>query len=455
MTTWYEEAIFYHMYPIGMTGVPRQNTQTEVTRHFDELEEWLPHIKEIGCNAIYIGPLFESNSQGYDTRDYKLVDRRLGDNDDFKHFVKTAHEMGIKIVVDGVFNHVGRDFWAFNDVKINRERSAYCGWFKGLNFGWNNAYNDGFSYEAWHNCYELVNLNLPNEEVRRYLINDVVNFWINEFDIDGIRLDCADCLPDYFMEELRRFTDSKKPEFWLMGEVIHGDYNRYLINNRLHSVTNYEMHKAFYSGHNDHNYFEIAHSCRREFEEHGGMYRDKLLYSFVDNHDVDRLMSKLREPRHIFPVYTLLYTIPGLPSIYYGSEWGMEGRKQGGNDDPLRPQVVLSEAINNNQNPELTSWITMLAQIRKEQSPILQKGVYRELRLTNRQYAFCRVYEGDAVVVAVNNDENSAEFDFTVPFPDKEYYNRVTKEKCSLENGRIRVTLEACGSIILTTKSEG
>lgn len=451
---WFENAVFYHMYPIGMLGVPRQNNQTETEHHFDELKKWLPHIKEIGCTAIYIGPLFESDAHGYETRDYKLVDRRLGDNADFKEFVKEAHQMDIKIVVDGVFNHVGRNFHAFCDVREKREQSPYCSWFKGLNFSGNNPYGDGFSYEAWRNYYELVNLNLANEEVRRYLIEDVIHYWIEEFDIDGIRLDCADCLPDYFMEEMRRYTEAKKTEFWLMGEVIHGDYNRYLAGSRLHSVTNYELHKALYSGHNDHNYFEIAHSCRREFEEHGGMYRDKLLYSFADNHDVDRLASKLTDKNHLCAVYTLLYTLPGIPSIYYGSEWGIEGRKEGGNDDFLRPEVNLTQTLADNPNEMLMDWITSLARMRREQSPILQKGAYRELALTNKQYAFCRVLDNEAVVVAVNNDESSAQMQFAIPFPEQSYYNGITKETCSLENGQIKVSLDAYGSKILVTKRE-
>ena len=290
MGKWFEEAVFYHMYPIGMSGAPRQNEQTEIVHRFEELEQWISHISWLGCTAIYIGPLFEASSHGYDTKDYKQVDRRLGDNGDFKRFVEKAHEQNIKVVVDGVFNHTGREFFAFQDILEKREQSPYCCWYKGLNFGGNTNYNDGFWYEAWRGCYELVNLNLQNEQVRQYLL-DVIGFWIEEFDIDGIRLDCADCLDFGFMEAMRRFTQEKKADFWLMGEVIHGDYSRYIADHLLHSVTNYELHKGLYSGHNDHNYFEIAHSIRRQFDENGGIYRGRRLYSFVDNHDVDRIVD--------------------------------------------------------------------------------------------------------------------------------------------------------------------
>lgn len=446
MTPWYEEAVFYHIYPIGMTGAPKENRQEEVSHRFPEMERWLDHIEEIGCTAVYIGPLFESTTHGYDTRDYKMVDRRLGDNQDFAAFVKKAHEKNIKIVVDGVFNHTGREFFAFQDIQKNREGSPYRDWYKGVNFGWNSPYNDGFSYEAWRNCYELANLNLQNPQVRDYLL-DVIDFWIDTFDIDGIRLDCADCLDFYFMEEMRRRTQSRKEDFWLMGEVIHGDYSRYIQDGQkmLHSVTNYELHKGLYSGHNDHNYFEIAHTIRREFDENGGIYRGMKLYSFVDNHDVDRIFTKLKVKEHIYPVYTLLYTLPGIPSLYYGSEWGIEGRKEGANDDPLRPRVDEKMLEEVKDSPVL-EWVKKLGQLHKKFSSCLAEGRYRELLLTNRQYAFARFTEKDGLLTAVNNDEKEAELFIPVPFQDRIYVNLETGEEEIVENGKIHVSIKAAGS---------
>lgn len=447
MGKWYEEAVFYHMYPIGMSGAPRRNEQEETVHRFQELKEWLPYVADLGCTAIYIGPLFESSTHGYDTRDYRLVDRRLGDNQDFSEFVKTAHQLGLKIVVDGVFNHTGREFFAFQDIQKNREQSPYCSWYKGIHFGWDNPYHDGFSYEAWRNCFELVNLNLQEPAVRDYLL-DVIGFWIDEFEIDGIRLDCADCLDFGFMEAMRRFTDSKKEDFWLMGEVIHGDYSRYISDNLLHSVTNYELHKGLYSGHNDHNYFEIAHTIRRQFDAGGGIYKGLKLYSFVDNHDVDRIASKLKVPGHIFPVYTLLYMLPGIPSIYYGSEWGITGRKEGGNDDPLRPAVSLEQIQKENPNGELTEWIRTLGKI-YAQYPACAKGRYQELLLTNRQYAFARILDGKAVLTAVNNDEAEAVLSVREPVSAGKWINLITEETIAADNGALTLKLAPNESCIL------
>ena len=467
MGKWFEEAVFYHMYPIGMTGAPRQNSpdmaghlqqtageapRDTADRRLRQLFDWIPHIVSLGCTAIYIGPLFESTSHGYDTRDYRLVDRRLGTNEDFKEFVAKCHENGIRVVVDGVFNHVGREFFAFRDVQKNREHSPYCSWFKGINFGWNSPFNDGFSYEAWHNCYNLVNLNYWERAVRDYIL-DVIGFWISEFDIDGIRLDCADCLDFSFMEEMRRYTDERKQDFWLMGEVIHGDYSRYVKPQMLDSVTNYELHKGLYSGHNDHNYFEIAHSIRRQFDQNGGIYRGMKLYTFVDNHDVARIASKLNVPDHIYPVYTLLFTLPGIPSVYYGSEWGIRGRKEDG-DDALRPQVNLAEALSHPDNPKLLDWVKTLGRIHRERAELFAYGSYQELLLTTRQYAFARKLNGSGVIVVLNNDEKPADMWVRLPEPGKLLYGLTDKEKYKEENGMLHVVLAPAESRLIEYRQE-
>lgn len=437
---WYEEAVFYHMYPLGMTGAPFENKEEGVVHRMEELKQWIPHLVDMNFHAIYIGPLFESTTHGYDTKDYRLVDRRLGDNQDFKEFVQLCHKEGIHVVVDGVFNHTGREFFAFTDLKEKREGSRYKDWYKGVNFWGNTRYNDGFGYEAWRNCFELVNLNLKNPEVKNYLF-ETIDFWIDEFDIDGIRLDCADCLDFDFMKEMRWRTSQKKDEFWLMGEVIHGDYSRWANNEMLHSVTNYELHKGLYSGHNDQNYFEIAHTIRRLFDGNGGLCRGQRLYSFVDNHDVERIASKLKQKEHLYPVLLLLYTLPGIPSIYYGSEWGIEGRKENGRDEPLRPAIDPS-SIESRQN-EISDWVKMLGKIYRENREI-PYGKYQELMLKNRQYAFAKRLEDSAVVAAVNNDGKDEEISIPAFMGVCKAVDLVTEEEIPVEgNGMIKLSLPA------------
>ena len=441
MSTWYEKAVFYHMYPLGMTGAPKRNSQTETARRFEELNRWIPHMKSLGCSAVYIGPLFESSTHGYDTRDYRLIDRRLGTNDDFKAFTALCHDSGIRVVVDGVFNHTGREFFAFRGLQENRENSPYRNWYKGINFGWGSPMGDPFGYESWHGIWDLPCLNLSEQAVRDYLLA-TVRFWVDEFDIDGIRLDCANVLDFQFMKELRTLADSVKPEFWLMGEVIHGEYARWVNDRMLHSVTNYEMHKSIYSAHNDHNYFELAHNIRR-LEAVG-----RSLYTFVDNHDEDRIASKLHNPAHLRPVYALLYTLPGIPSVYYGSEWGIEGRRSPNSDDVLRPAIAIEEA--EERRCPLTEWIEKLGRIHQEE-PALHGGLYKELLLNNRQYVFSRSGGGHILITAANNDENPTVI--TVPLPchttETEYTDLLSGRRGTIGQDRIQIELEGNDAVIL------
>ncbi len=449
--SWYKSAVFYHIYPIGLCGVPRQNSENAKGSHFGELTDWLTHIKEIGCNAIYIGPLFESVAHGYETTDYKMVDKRLGTNDDFKAYVAKCHDMGIKVVVDGVFNHTGREFFAFKDLKANREASPYKDWYCNVNFWNNNEYNDGFSYEGWRGYNELVKLNGRNPAVKDFIF-DVVRFWVTEFDIDGIRLDCADVLDFDFMRDLRGVAASVKPDFWLMGEVIHGDYSRWVNEQMLNSVTNYDLHKGLYSGHNDHNYFEIAHTVRRLFGDQYSICKGALLYNFVDNHDVDRLASKVNNKAHLKLIYALNYTLPGIPSIYYGSEFGLEGRKENGQDYPLRPHLVLSdfrtadegsiEEKYSNCNKELLDTIAKLGGLKAKYEE-LTSGAYRELTLTNRQYSYARILDNRAIVVMLNNDDNEAWINAPMPVNAGKALDVFTDEEIIADNGRLNVRLDA------------
>ncbi len=439
MNAWYEKSVFYHMYPLGMTGAPKENRENQIVHRFHDLEQWIPHIRSLGCTAIYIGPLFQSTTHGYDTWDYKQVDRRLGDNNDFARFTRLCHDSGIKVVVDGVFNHTGRDFFAFQDIRQKRWDSPYKDWYRGVNFGWNSPMGDPFGYDAWQGHFSLPCLNLQNPEVRRYLF-DVIRFWISEFDIDGIRLDCANVLDFGFMEELRRETEKMKEDFWLMGEVIHGDYSRWVNPKMLHSVTNYELHKSLYSGFNDCNFFEIAHNVRR-LEAIG---RD--LYTFVDNHDEDRIASKLKNPKHLFPVYLCLFTLPGIPSIYYGGEWAVEGRRTNWSDEALRPALSAKEDAE--RHCELTDQIALLGKIHQEQEA-LHHGRYQELLLTNRQYAFARHGQESSIISAVNNDGNDAVLTIPVPVSAKEAVDLFTGLTIPVTDKKITLSLGPCSGTIL------
>lgn len=399
---WSYESVFYQIYTLGFCGAPLENDGNVVPR-IRKVIDWIPHMKKLGVNAVYFCPLFDSDRHGYDTRDYTKLDPRLGTNEDFKEVCRELHDNGIHIVLDGVFNHVGRGFLAFQDVLKNRENSPYKDWFAGVNFGWNNCYNDGLSYEGWEGHNELVKWNLRNEEVVQHIFSAVAG-WIEEFDIDGIRLDVAYSLDMDFMRRLRGFVDTKKEDFWLVGEMIHGDYNRIMDEqNMLHSVTNYQAYKGIWSSFNDMNMFEINFTLEQHF---CGMYRGRHLLNFVDNHDVNRLASTLKRKEHLPLVYGMLYGIPGIPCVYYGSEWGMEGKKENGGDEALRPCPEQPEWN------ELCDFIAKLGEVHKAEKALCY-GDFRKVFLSNQQIVFAREYEGEKILVAINAapDEFHASFD--------------------------------------------
>lgn len=434
---WYDEAVFYHIYPLGMTGAPKQNPYGEPVHRLNALLPWISHIREIGCNALYIGPLFESVGHGYETTDYKKLDSRLGTNEDLTNFVAECHKQGMRVILDGVFNHTGRDFFAFQDIKQNRENSRYKDWYCNVNFWGNNSFNDGFSYENWGGYDLLAKLNQHNPEVKDYIC-DVIRFWVKEFDIDGIRLDAADVMDFEYMKALRRVANEVKEDFWLMGEVIHGNYSRWANDGTLHSVTNYMLHKALYSAHNDHNYFEAAHTVKYVSD----MVSDKLkLYTFVDNHDVERIYTKLRNKAHFVPVHVMLYTLPGIPSIYYGSEFGIEGRKERYSDDSLRPVLNFEDYKDSvNTNP-CTKLIASLGRIRQN-TPALCYGSYKELLLQNTHFAYERKLGGMSVIVTVNNGDSDVKMTLSCANA-SEYVGALTGESVRAKDGQIQVSVPA------------
>ena len=390
---WAYNSILYQIYPIGFCGAPVHNDGVCVPR-IRKLMDWSEYLQTLGVDSILLNPIFESDNHGYDTRDFKTIDCRLGTNEDFKEVCEDLHKHNVKIVLDGVFNHVGRGFWAFKDVQEKKWDSPYKDWFH-ISFDGNSCYNDGFWYEGWEGHFELVKLNLQNPAVVDYLM-ECVKYWIDEFDIDGLRLDVAYSLDHNFMRRLRSYTQELKPDFALIGEVLFGDYNIIVNDEMLHSCTNYECYKGLYSSFNSMNMFEIAHSLHRQFgSDQWCIYRGKHLMTFVDNHDVTRLASILTNKKHIPLAYGLLMGMPGIPCLYYGSEWAEQGEKAPDNDYALRP--CFEEPKPN----ELTEFIKKLIRVRQE-SDALCNGAYKNVVIQNHQLVFERCSEKERVIVAIN-----------------------------------------------------
>ncbi len=398
---WIPSAFIYHFYPLGQTDAPRENHFSQPPEdRIAQLYPWLDHLQWLGVDTLFLGPILQSSSHGYDLADYFQIDRRLGTNQSFKTFATEVHRRGMRLILDAVFNHSGRDFFAFRDLQQNGQQSQYKDWYAGVRFDHSSPMGDHFDYQTWAGHYSLPKFNLANPSVREYLFQSV-RFWIQEWGIDGLRLDAADHVRLDFWQELRHITTSIRPDFWLMGEVVHGQYQQWVDPQHLHSVTNYEAYKGLYSSLNDANYFEIAHTLQRHFSE-SGIYRDLMLYNFVDNHDVNRVASQLKNKHHLYPLYALLFSMPGIPSIYYGSEWGVTGQRSAHSDLALRPSLNLQHLIQHAPEANLPVTIQKLAHLRAD-SPALQTGSYRQAYVSAQQLAFWRESDKQKVLVVLNS----------------------------------------------------
>lgn len=397
----YGDLQIYHIFTLGFCGAEGEYYQNgEVQHRLDKIAELVDYLREMEINTLLLGPLFSSLSHGYDTTDYYTVDRRLGDNEDLMQLVEIMHKNDIRVVLDCVFNHVGRDFFAFRDLLANRENSPYRDWFVNVNFNWNNGHGDGFCYDTWAGHEALVKLNLSNYEVRGYLL-EVMEFWLETFGIDGVRMDAANVMDRGFLRDLVRFTKDKNPDFVFIGESVHGDYGELVREGGLDAVTNYEGYKGMYSSLNDRNYFEIAYSLNRLFGA-GGMYKDFYTANFVDNHDVNRVASTLTDERLLEPLYLMLYTMPGFPNVYCGSEQGLKGVKGDHTDAPLRPPY---EAIHFDLSSDLYRKLARLGKVRRV-LPALRHHSYVELVVASQQLAYERSNEDERAVVVFNAEDH-------------------------------------------------
>ena len=447
MSHWIEKTNVYHIYPLGFCGCEKFRSEAKDLEKGRILKiiEWIPHFKKMHFNAVYFGPLFESFEHGYDTTDYYTIDKRLGTNAEFKQVCDELHKNGIRVILDGVFNHVGRDHAAFKDLQQNGQGSRYKDWFAGVNFGGRSPYGDNFSYEGWNGHYNLVKLNLYNNEVVEHLFG-AVKMWIEEWGIDGIRFDAADCLADDFIKRIHRFTRDMRPDFWLMGEIIHGQYNRWANGEMFDCVTNYQCYKGIYSSHNDRNYFEIAHSIEYQHGQYGNLY----MYNFLDNHDVVRLMSVLRNPDHAECCYTMMYGMYGVPSVYYGSEFGIYGAKgQGADADvPLRPCLDLDNIPD--RNDSLMNHISKLGAIRLS-VPALQSGSYAKLDLKNQTLLFKRELNGEVAYIALNISDGDYTFRVGTHYP--KLKDMLSGKQFDVNGGTAEVTVPKNKSMILVDSS--
>ena len=333
MTSWADHAIWWHVYPLGFTGAEQTEPAAgEPVRHrLRQLESWLGYAADLGCTGLLLGPVFAAQTHGYDTIDHFHIDPRLGDQEDFDHLVAQAGQRGLRVVLDGVFNHVGRSFPAFRAALAGGPGAPAAKWFR-------RAADGGFVTFEGHQ--QLVTLDHEEPEVQDY-VAQVMTHWLDR-GASGWRLDAAYAVPPGFWAKVLPRVRESHPQAWFCGEMIHGDYAAYAAGSGLDSVTAYELWKAIWSSLNDRNFFELAWALGRHNELLGRVAPQ----TFVGNHDVTRLASRLTDGRHLGHALAILFTAGGIPSVYYGDEQGLRGVKEdrAGGDDEIRPAFPASPA---------------------------------------------------------------------------------------------------------------
>jgi tRNA(adenine34) deaminase len=386
----------YHIFPLGYTGANQDFNDGICKNTLRNIEGQISELIKLDVTDVLLGPIFESETHGYDTVDYAQIDKRLGTRQDMMDLSKACHKAGIHIILDCVFNHVSRSHFAFMDLLENKEQSPYRAWFVNVDFNRQSTYGDAFSYACWDGHEHLVKLNLDYEPVRKYLIETALS-WKKTYDIDGLRMDAADVMSLDFLRQLSGSMKALDPDFCMIGEVVHGDYNLWLNEGGMDHVTNYELYKGLYSSLNDKNYYEVAYALKRQFGN-GGIYTAKGLYNFADNHDVNRVADILMNKGHLYPLYIMLYTIPGFPSIYYGSEYGIMGRKNQTSDANLRP--TWAQVIHE-KDEDVIRVIEKLSSIR-HQNKALYQGNYEEFHLTHETIGYKRACNSEQLYVIIN-----------------------------------------------------
>ena len=312
--------MWWHVYPLGFTGAERSAPPAgEPVRHrLPRLIGWLDYAVGLGCSGLLLGPVFAAETHGYDTVDHFRIDPRLGDEADFAALADAARSRGLRIVLDGVFNHVARSF-------------PHPEWFRRDPSG---------ALAVFEGHQQLVALDHSNPAVTGY-VAEVMSHWL-ERGVAGWRLDAAYAMPARFWHEVLPKVRAGHPDAWFLGEMIHGDYASYAVSAGLDSVTQYELWKAIWSSLNDRNCFELAWALGRHNEFSDGV----TMQTFVGNHDVTRLASQLTDQRHLGHALAVLFTVPGIPSVYYGDEQAFRGVKEhrAGGDDAIRPEFPASPA---------------------------------------------------------------------------------------------------------------
>ena len=399
MTRWIDNAIFWHLYPLGFVGAA-QHAETGLRHRLAHIVDWLDYAVALGASGLLLGPVFASSTHGYDTIDHFRIDPRLGDDGDFDQLITEAQRRGLRVVLDGVFNHVGRDFPLFRAALENGPTSVEAGWFRWLGGADSAGEPDYATFEGHH---ALVALNHESPDVIAY-VTRVMNHWLDR-GASGWRLDAAYAVPRPFWKTVLSDVRRNHPDAYIFGEVIHGDYKGIVADTGVDAVTQYELWKAIWSAINDGNLFELQWALDR----HNGFLEHFQPLTFVGNHDVTRLASRLTDERHLAHALALLLTIGGTPTIYAGDEQAFRGIKENraGGDDAVRPAFPSTpEGLAPFDWPTYRLHQQLIGLRRRH--PWLFKARSRKIHLTKREAVWAMEADDNSLLVALNLGDGDA-----------------------------------------------
>ncbi len=403
----HDSDVWYHIYPLGFLSAelvdPAPDDRgTNVAHRLPQLVEWLDYLTELGITGLLLGPVFESETHGYDVVDPFRVDRRLGTEDDLVRLIEACHRRSIRVALDGVFHHVGRGHPHFRDVLACREQSAWRNWFL---IDFDGPGRDGFKYADFEGHDQLVKLNHLNPAVLDWAV-DVARYWIAR-GVDAFRLDAAYALPTVFVAAFADRVRQLRPDVLLLGEVIHGDYRRTVRAMHLSTVTQYELWKGIWSSLNDGNFFELSHALQRhaEFVQHFAPW------TFVGNHDTTRIATQLNDAHDLGHALAVLFTVPGIPAIYAGDEQGAVGRKyeRAGGDAEVRKPPAFGPTGLAGESLEIWRLHRDLIALRRAR-PWLARGVLSVTRVENRTMIYEVSGAGGRLVTALNTLDKPVRF---------------------------------------------
>jgi cyclomaltodextrinase / maltogenic alpha-amylase / neopullulanase len=376
--SWVEHVIWWHLYPLGFVGAyPAEPPPSPDEHRLRRIGEWFDHAIRLGASGIALGPIFASRTHGYDTTDHYRIDPRLGTDDDFDALVDQAHRRGLRILLDGVFNHVGIEF-------------ADTAWFR----------RRGSDVDTFEGHGDLIALDHDNQAVIDYTAA-VMAHWLRR-GADGWRLDAAYAVADRFWARVLPSVREAFPDAWFVAEIIHGDYSARVRASGFDSVTQYELWKATWSSLNDGNLYELDWALLRHNE-----FLDTFVpMTFVGNHDATRIASRLDDIRHLEHALVLLFTCGGTPSVYAGDEYAYRGFKEErfGGDDAVRPEFTTPPADSDVVSEDAFRLHQYLIGLRRRH-PWLHTARTSPLRLANRQYVYQSRAGADALIIALNIDD--------------------------------------------------